>query len=83
MFAGGHLPHLHEFVHIENRIWPLADKAKEVHWSGSAGTDIFLLQFIYNDLALQVPDLNAGAHDSTEPIVVGAEAQGDDDVPNV
>lgn len=84
LFAGGHLTHLTlDFVHIENKIWPLADHAKEVHWGGSAETDIFLLQFIYSDLALQVPDLNAEAHDCTEPIVVGAEAQGDEDVLNV
>lgn len=38
----------------------------------AAGTDNFLLQFIYSDLAFQVPDLEAGARGSTEPVSVRA-----------
>ena len=49
----------------------------------AAGTDNFLLQFIYDDLALQVPELGVGAHGGTEPAVVEAEAQGIDDVPTI
>lgn len=33
--------------------------------------------------SLQVPDLDAGARGSTEPVAVGAEAQGIDDIPTV
>jgi hypothetical protein len=50
----------------------------------AAGTDNFLLQFINNDLALQVPDLDAGACGSTESVVaVGAKTESIDDVPTI
>ena len=34
-----------------------------------------------NFQSLPIPDLNAAAHGSTEIVVVGAEAQGDDEAP--
>lgn len=36
LFADGHQPYLYEFIHIENRVWPIAEQAKDVHWGGSA-----------------------------------------------
>ena len=49
----------------------------------AAGTANFMLQLINSDLALQVPDLDADACGSTEPVAIRVEAQGVDDVPTI
>lgn len=48
----------------------------------ATGTDNFLFQLTYNDLALQVPDLDAGPV-AAEPVAVGTEAPGTHDVPTI
>lgn len=42
--------------------------------------DDFVLELIDHGLALKIPDLDGGSGSSTEPVAVGGEAQGVDDV---
>merc|ERR1719180_745654 len=42
----------------------------------AVGADDLLSQLIHNDLSLQIPDLDAGAGSGTQPVAVGAEAEG-------
>ena len=83
MGVDGHLPHSFQVVRVASR-QSLANSRRSqrvtLGWLClAAGTDNLLLQFTYNDLALQVPDLDAGPV-AAEPVSVGAEAQGADDV---
>lgn len=79
----GHLPHSFQIVRVASKQSLANSRRSQRVTLGqpclAAGTDNSLLQFIYHDLALQVPDLDAGPV-AAEPVSVGAEAGGADDV---
>jgi hypothetical protein len=52
-------------------------------WPCLAGSADFLLQFIYSELTLQVPDRVARACGSMEAVVVGAHTQTADSIPTI
>lgn len=83
----GDLPYSHQVAHTAGKEGLASSRPGQRGALGrlclAAGTENFLFQFICNQLVLQVPDLDAGASSSTEPVVIRAEAQGAADVSTI
>lgn len=79
------MPPSHQAVHVAGKQSLAISKPAQrgtLGWlSLAAGPGNFLFRFIYNDLAFQVSDLDAGAHGSTESASARTEARGIEGVP--
>lgn len=85
--SNGDLPHSNQVVSVASKQGLSISRPCQggALWGFSLAVcaDDFLSQFIHNDLAFQIPDLDARACGSTEPVTVGTEAESIDGITTV